>query len=75
MQSQCRIVRPMRRTRQASPVGWRLPDDLKRAVAAYAEQTRRSHVGAAEVLLRAALAVAAERGEWTPPEAEHGQLG
>lgn len=60
----------MRRNPQPSPVGWRLPADLKRAVAAYAEQTRRSHVGAAEVLLRAALAAAADRGEWTPPDPE-----
>ena len=49
-------------------VGWRLPPDLIAAIAEYARQTRRSQVGAAEVLLRAALTNAAERGEWTPTD-------
>lgn len=46
---------------------WRISPEIRAAVAEYARQTRRSQVGAAEVLLQAALDAAAERGEWLPP--------
>lgn len=51
-------------------VTWRLDPELTAMVAEYARQTRRSQVGAAEVLLQGALDAAEKRGEWTPPDPE-----
>lgn len=57
-------------TNNQNPVGWRLPSALRREVAAYAAQTRRSAVGSAEVLIQNALRSAARSGEYRPEDPE-----
>jgi len=54
--------------RETQQVGWRIPASLYADLGAYAQQTHRSAVSAAIVLLTKGLTAAAKRGEYVPPK-------